>query len=186
MTRGETKKRDGPSRRAAAAAASTFPLLPLWLSLLRVLKVHADFDRWHSRCCRLLPGNDNDNFNWYGACNVREYVCVSSRPWPNTRTGKDRTGQSVASQCRVCRMSCKLAQLIYFNTNLTLISCVLQCAAPQQFPVKEQEEERHQGDSTIYIVKILSLPYLNMAISYKDLAVAVGAAAAGAPAGLIS
>lgn len=103
-------------------------------------------------------------------------VCVLSRPWPNTRTEKDSAGQSVASWCRVCRMSCKLAQLIYFNTNLTLISCVLQCAAPRQFPRRL---------SAIYIVKILSLPYLNMAISYKDLP-CVAVAAAGAPAGLIS
>lgn len=92
---------------------------------------------------------------------VRMCVCALSRPWPNTRTEKDSAGQSVASRvCHVCRMSCKLAQLIYFNTNLTLIPCVLQCAAPQQFPRRL---------STIYIVKILSLPYLNMAISYKDL-----------------
>lgn len=158
------KNRDGQQHLPLSLSHSfSLPLL-LWLSLLRVLKLHADFDRWHSRCCRLLlPQLGNDNFNWNGACNVRAYVCVCvlSRPWPNTRTEKDSAGQSVARRvCHVCRMSCKLAQLIYFNTNLTLISCVLQCAAPQQFPRRL---------SAIYIVKILSLPYLNMAISYKDL-----------------
>lgn len=69
-----------------------------------------------------------------------------------------------------------------FNSHLVCASLRSSSAVPS---------EGAGGDSTIYIVKILSLPYLNMAISYKDLPcvavpVAVGAAAAGAPAGLIS
>lgn len=67
------KNRDGQQH--LPLSPSLCPLL--WLSLLRVLKLHADFDRWHSRCCRLLLQLGNDNFNWNGACNMRAYVCVS-------------------------------------------------------------------------------------------------------------
>lgn len=83
-----------------------------------------------------------------------------------------------------CRMSCKLAQLIYFNTNLTLIVCCLSARSslhfiPSAFYIIFLTPRLHLTPIgcacvcvcrfSICIVKILSLPYLNMAIAYKDL-----------------
>lgn len=93
----------------------------------------ADFDRWHSRCCRLQAAAAT-TFSTAAACNVRAHlflcVCVCE-----CRLGLGPIAAQGAAGCgfksHVCRMSCKLAQLIYFNTNLTLISCVLHRATSQ-------------------------------------------------------